>query len=52
MKVNPLDEAELRVEFRRTIREVGPMQSVRIMYDLLEAVKVFSEVMLDELRQK
>ena len=52
MKVSPLDEAELRSEFRRTIKEVGVLGSWQILYELLFSINVFMDIMREELRPK
>lgn len=46
--VGPLDEAELRLEFRRTYKELGEVACTQILYELLMSAQILCEVMQEE----
>lgn len=44
----PLDEAQMRQEFRRLYREIGDTGCIQVLYEMLMAARWLSEIMLEE----
>lgn len=47
-RVNPLDEAELRLEFRRLYQEIGYDGMRQVLYELLMSAKICVDIMQEE----
>lgn len=45
--INPLDEAELRVEMRQLYLEQGLVGATQALYEILIAAEILSEVILN-----
>ncbi len=44
----PLDEAQMRQEFRRLYREIGYDACTQVLYEMLVSARWLSEIMLEE----
>ena len=45
---NELDLAELRQDFRRLYRDIGPEGCLQVVYEMLVSARVLSEIMIEE----
>jgi hypothetical protein len=50
-ELNLLDEAQLKNDFRRTYKEIGMSGCVQVLYELITAANILSEVMLEEYKK-
>lgn len=46
--VNPMDEAELRHEFKQLYKDIGPGGMTQVLYEIIFSANVCIEVMLEE----
>jgi len=51
-KINVLDEAELRQEFRRHYQEIGMAGCLQILYELLRSGEILADVMYEEMKNE
>lgn len=51
-KLNELDLAQLRVEFRRLYQDVGYEGSLWALYELIKSAEMLAEVIADEKQQE
>lgn len=52
MNINELDEAELRYEFRKIYVDHGYDTCVQMLFELITASKILTEVMTEELQNE
>lgn len=45
---SPLDEAELKLEFRRLYAKIGTIGCLQVMYEFLISAKWLGEVIMEE----
>jgi hypothetical protein len=45
---SPLDEAQMRQEFRRMFREVGWNGCLQVLYEFLKSAEYLAEIMIEE----
>lgn len=48
IKPGPLQEAEMKLEFRRLYREQGKAACLQVLYEIMKASEWLGEVMLEE----
>ncbi len=50
--INPLDEAELRLEMRRLYREKGLEVAIQCLYEMLAGARILAEVISEEEKER
>ena len=51
-KLNELDFAALRLDFRRLYRDLGYEESLLVLYELLKSTEILAEVITEERRNE
>jgi hypothetical protein len=51
-RLNELDFAALRLDFRRLYRELGYEESLVVLYELLKSTEILAEIITEERRNE
>jgi hypothetical protein len=52
MQVNPFDEAELTLEFRRLYKEIGLQGMYQVLFEIMTSAKLCADVMNEEFKRE